>query len=104
MTVTVNLQLSSLPAASLNMYDTVVTPFGNVDPGAWLRLKYATDPSQLSVAVGSVQVAIWSHVVLPAPVYTIWFEGQPVIAGGVLSMTVTVNLQLSELPAASLKM
>src|SRR5258708_8014352 len=38
---------------------------------------------------------LFPYTTLFRSVYTVWFEGQPVIAGGVLSMTVTVNLQLS---------
>jgi predicted secreted protein len=56
---------------------------------------------QLSLAVGAVQVAVWLQAVLPIPVFTDMFDGQPVITGTVLSATVTVKLQVAVLPAAS---
>ncbi len=51
-------------------------------------------PPQLSVAVGAVHVAVCLQFVLPASVCTVMLDGQPLIAGGVLSFTVTANWQL----------
>jgi hypothetical protein len=58
---------------------------------------------QLSLAVGAVHIAVWLQAVLPIPVVTDIFAGQPVITGTVLSATVTVNVQALVLPAASVK-
>jgi hypothetical protein len=56
---------------------------------------------QLSDAVGAVQLTGVLQAVLPIPVLTDMFAGQPVITGTVLSATVTVKLHVDVLPAAS---
>jgi hypothetical protein len=53
LTVTVNVHELLLPAPSLTLQLTVVTPFGNVEPDAGLQLTAPT-PSQLSLADGVV--------------------------------------------------
>jgi hypothetical protein len=53
-TVTVKLHgVAGLPAASLTVQVTVVTPFGKAKPGAGVQTGVPT-PGQLSVAVGGV--------------------------------------------------
>jgi hypothetical protein len=101
-TVTVKLQVLVLPAASVKVYVTGVTPTGKVAPGLCVLLT-ATVPGQLSVAVGAVQLAVWLQAVLPVPVATLMLEGQPAITGTVLSVTVTVKLQVLLLPARSIE-
>jgi hypothetical protein len=51
-TVTVNVQLALLVDASLTEQDTVVTPFGNVEPEAGVHTGAPT-PGQLSLTVGA---------------------------------------------------
>ena len=70
-------------------------PTGNTAPGL-CELATVTFP-QLSVAAGAVHVATWSQDVLPGPVDTLTFEGQPEITGGVSSVTITSNEQVLEL-------
>jgi hypothetical protein len=53
LTVTVNEHELLLPAPSLTLQLTVVTPFGNVEPDAGLHVTAPT-PGQLSVADGVV--------------------------------------------------
>ena len=56
-TVTVNEHwVAALLAASDTLYVTVVVPLANVAPEAWLP-EGVKAPSQLSLAVGAVQVA-----------------------------------------------
>ena len=53
------------------------------------------DIPQLSVAVGAVHVATCEHVIgLPLFDVKLIFDGQPAITGKVLSVTVTVKLQV----------
>ena len=66
MTVTVNEQVVALSALSFAAYVTVVVPLENVSPELWSDVKLFNP--QLSTAVGAVQVALWSHDVLPGPV------------------------------------
>ena len=82
---------------SVKVYVTAVVPTGNVAPGAWLLVVYVIGPRQLSSAVGSVQVAVWLQVSLPAPVCTVISVGQPLMTGGVLSCTITLNVQVDVL-------
>jgi hypothetical protein len=91
-TVTLNEQVLLLLLASVNVYVTVVVPTGKVAPGLWVELPVIM-PGQLSVAVGSIQVAVWSQVVRPGPVNMVWSWGQPAITGAVLSTTVIVKEQ-----------
>ena len=90
--------LLTLPFASVNVYVTVVVPTLNVEPGACER-SIVIAPEQLSVAVGSVQVAV---AVQPLPALTVISLGHPLTMGFWLSTTVTVKLQtVLWLPAAS---
>ena len=57
--------------------------------------------AQLSVAVGTVHVAVCEHDVAPTPVFAVTFDGHPAMTGGVLSITVTVNEQVDVLPDES---
>ena len=77
-----------------------MVPTGNVAPGLWV-LVTVTVPEQLSVAVGGVQVTAVEQAVFPTPVDAVWFDGQLLNTGAVLSITVTVKLQVVEFPAAS---
>jgi hypothetical protein len=60
------------------------------------------DVVQLSVAVGSTHTALWSQLARFKPVKTVLLAGQPLIAGGVLSIIVTEKLQFIVLRLASL--
>ena len=51
LTVTVNEQLAELPLASCTVQETVVVPFGKVDPEAGLHVGLPTF-GQLSLTVG----------------------------------------------------
>ena len=55
---------------------------------------------QLSLAVAASQLTGASQVARPGPVATLTFCGQ-VMLGGVVSLTVTVKVQVLLLPAAS---
>ena len=55
--------------------------------------------SQLSVAVGITQLTVLLQ--LPALLLTVMLAGQPLKAGRVVSVTVTVKLHVSVLPALS---
>ena len=100
-TVTVNVQVELLPAASVNVYVTGVEPKEKVAPDVCV-LVGVTEPLQLSVAVGAVHVATCEHVeALALLLYTVMLDGHPLTTGAVLSFTVTVNVQVELLPAAS---
>ena len=65
-------------------------------------VKLIVEPAQLSVTVGAVQIAVWEHVNgVPPAVVLVMDEGQPLIAGAILSDTVTVNVHVDELPEGS---
>jgi hypothetical protein len=66
----------------------------NVAPGAIL----GTRLTQL-VEVGGVQVTTLEHSF--ASRLTLISEGQPVMTGGVLSVTITLNVHVDVFPAAS---
>jgi hypothetical protein len=51
------------------------------------------------IVVGGVQVTTLAHSF--AARLTVMFDGQPVITGGVLSVTTTLNVQVDLFPAAS---
>jgi hypothetical protein len=97
-TITVNEQEDMLLEASLAVQVTVVVPTGKLEPDAGLQLGVPT-PGQLSVAVGALYVTTAEHWPIGALVLTL--AGQ-VIDGACVSLTVTVNEQLAELPAASI--
>jgi hypothetical protein len=59
-----------------------------LSPGFLFEVKLAT--AQLSLAVGAVQLATWSHVARPIPVFTTMFPGHPLMTGRVMSETVSV--------------
>ena len=77
----------------------MVVPTGNTSPE--LCVLETDTATQLSVAVGAVHVATWSHVVLPAPVVTETSAGQLDTTGAVLSITVMVVLQVLLAPFES---
>jgi hypothetical protein len=54
--------------------------------------------AQLMV-VGGVQVTAFEHSLASSA--TLILDGQPLMAGGVLSVTVTLNVQVDTFPAAS---
>ena len=76
----------------------MVTPNGKVLPGAAPVVRAMVAPEQLSVTVGTVQVAV---AVQAAPAFTVMLDGQPAITGFVASTTVTVKEQVAVLPAPS---
>ena len=95
-TVTVKVQLAVLPLSSVAVQVTVVVPMPRMLPEAGTATT-ATTLSQSSVAVGRSKVATAWQRSFAAKVR---LEGQ-VITGSVVSSTVTVKLQVLELPAAS---
>ena len=84
-----------LPAASFAAQLTVVVPMGNAVPDAGTHV--IVTPGQLSVAVGA---KFTTAVHLAGSVSFVMSPGQAIF-GASLSLTVTVNEQLSLLPAAS---
>jgi hypothetical protein len=56
MTVTLNEQVETFPAASRAVYVTTVKPFGKAEPTGWLGVNDANE--QLSEAVGGVQLTV----------------------------------------------
>src|SRR5450759_4372762 len=110
--VTVKLQVDWLPAASLTIYVTVVIPVLKVRVPTWL-IPAAGDAATVAPVLAHVRVvtAQLSAIValgttteaLQSPASTFWVitAGQ-VIEGLILSVIVTVKLQVAWLPAASL--
>ena len=91
MTVTVNMQLAVLFAASVTVQETVVVPLGNTDPLAGAQTTAFAPSVQLSEALGvKVTVAVQRF----GPVLCVIADGQ-VIIGGCVSFTVTVNVQVA---------
>jgi hypothetical protein len=88
-TVTVKLQVDELPAASVAVAITVVTPTGKLEPDAALVITVGAE--QLSLAP-TVKVTGAAHV--PETALTTIFAGQE-IEGGVLSITVIVWVALA---------
>src|SRR5918994_915874 len=74
----------------------MVGPLGKVLPGALVVARVV--PVQLSVKVGAVQL---TTALQDASAFTVMFAGHPMITGGVISFTVTMNEQVAVLPAAS---
>src|SRR5438445_695086 len=95
LTVTVNVHLAVLPAASVAVQITGVAPFANNLPLGGLHATVA--PGQLSVTVGA-KATVAPHT--PGSVPVVISAGQ-VIAGFSVSLTVTLNVQLLALPLAS---
>jgi hypothetical protein len=94
-TVTVNEVVPLLPCASVAVHPTVVVPNGKVAPLAGVQLT-ATLPSTVSVAVAlNVKLAP-----VAAVASTVAFAGT-VIAGPIVSFTVTVKEAAPLLPCAS---
>lgn len=94
--VTVNVQVLTLPFTSVAVYVTVVVPIGNDSPLLWFVVSDAIP--QLSVADGSVHVATAEQA---APALIVILEGQLLITGNWVSFTVTINVHVLTLPAAS---
>jgi hypothetical protein len=94
-TVTVNVQVAVLPAASVAVDVTVVVPTGKKLPDAGTLT--TVTPGQLSLAV-TLKLTTAPHWF--GLFETVILAGQ-VIAGGCVSFTVTVNVQEVALPAAS---
>jgi hypothetical protein len=95
-TITLNVQLAVLPAASVAVYVTGVVPKGKREPEACELVKVETE--QLSDAVGAVQVAVAWHDELAEREM---FDGQPVMTGLLLSTTMTLKVQVDDRPDAS---
>jgi hypothetical protein len=93
-TITLNVQVDTFPASSVAVYVTGVVPRGNADPEAML----GTRETQV-VEVGGTHVTTFEHSL--AARLTVIFDGQPVITGAVLSVTITLKVQVDVLPAAS---
>jgi hypothetical protein len=95
LTVTVNVLLEVLPAASVAVVVTVVVPIGKLEPEA--GTEDTLTPAQLSLPV-AVKVTIAPHA--PASLQTVIGLGTETV-GFSQSVTVTLNEQLDVLPAAS---
>jgi hypothetical protein len=96
LTVTLNVHVEILPAASVAVYVTAVVPSENRDPDVCVLVKLETE--QLSEAVGAVQVPIALQDALED---NVMFDGQPVMTGLVLSVTTTLKVHVDVLPAPS---
>ena len=96
-TVTVNEHVAVLPTASVAVYVTVVGgPIANILPGVLVDASVA--PVQLSVKVGAVQ---FTTALQEALAFTVMFAGHPLMTGGVISFTVTMNEHVDVLPVGS---
>jgi hypothetical protein len=95
-TTMLNVHVDVLPEPSVAVYVTGVVPIENSDPDVWLLLRLESE--QLSVAVGAVQVAAALHDPFADKVMV---AGHPVITGLVLSITITLNVQVAVFPEAS---
>ena len=93
-TVTLNVHVDVFPAASVAVYVTTVVPSTNTSPGLIGLVIVAQ-----VFTVGGVQFTILSHS--PASNNIVMSEGQFEITGPVLSVTVTLNVQVDVLPVAS---
>jgi hypothetical protein len=87
-TVTLNDLLALLPALSVAVQTTVVSPRGNVDPDPGTHVTGTPEPSTMSVALGFVNVT--ATPVGPVASLVISAGGAPTV-GGVVSRTVTLN-------------
>ena len=99
-TVTVNDAGPVLPCVSVALQFTVVVPTGNVEPDGGVQ-ETGSVPSTVSVALGREKVTL-----APAPelAWTVMVEGTPLMTGGIVSWTVTVNDEVAVLPCASLEL
>ena len=95
LTLTVKLQLTVSPLASVAVQITVFVPVTNALPLVGLQL--TATPGQLSVAIVS-KFTTWLH--WPAAVFVTMFAGQA-ITGGSLSFTLTAKLHVLVLPLVS---
>lgn len=98
-TVTVNEQVLTLPTASVAVYETVVTPWGKLEPLNKPADCVTVTPPQLSLAVGTTQLT--GALQIPGDAETVMFAGQPVNAGTSPSETVMVNEQVVKFPTPS---
>jgi hypothetical protein len=92
-----NVQLFVLPLASVATEVTSVPPTGKAEPLGGVLVTLITPP-QLSEAV-TLKVTLLEH--RPAAALTVMFAGH-MITGAWVSRTVTVNVQVLVLPAASI--
>lgn len=96
-TVTLKEACAVLPALSVLVHVTVVSPMGNVVPDSGLHVTVSV-PSTLSVAVGLVYVTAAPE----APVAsTVMFVGTFSMVGGVASLTVILKEACEVFPAGS---
>jgi len=98
LTVTVKLQLAELPEMSVIEYDTVDVLRGKLEPGANPVRVGTMEPSQLSVAMGSVHVTLLKQ--FPGEVTTFMLAGHT-RTGLSLSVMTTLNPHPLEFPAES---
>lgn len=94
MTSTRKLGDALFPAASVVVHVTVVEPRGNTDPGGQSQ-ETGTSPSTASCARGLDQET--AAPVLAGP-STVMLSGKDNNIGAVVSLTVTMNVALAELP------
>ena len=85
-----------LPLISVALVVTVVVPTGNTDPLAWLTLLLAI--AQLSP---KITLKVTGAPQVPAAAFTVMLAGT-VIVGSWLSITCTLQKQVSALPLSSL--
>jgi hypothetical protein len=96
LTVTLNVHVAVLPAASVAVYVTGVVPIEKSEPEVCVLVKVEIE--QLSDAVGGVHV---TKPIQAALAETVTFDGHPLMIGFVLSFTTTLNVQVAVRPAAS---
>ena len=112
-TVTLNLQESTLPTASVAYHVTVVVPMLNCTPSRVLSPLLVVAPVSfhvmsgskplLSVASASQSVPLWVWNDLSVSLLSFWSPvALQVMSGGVTSFTTTLNEHTASLPAASL--
>ena len=95
LTVTLKVQVSALPEASVAIQVTGVVPTGKTEPEAGVQLIVA--PGQLSL---TLEEKFTTALHKPESLLTIISAGQ-IATGASVSFTVTLNVQVSALPEAS---
>jgi hypothetical protein len=97
-TVTVKVQVDTLPEASVAVWVTEVVPTANVAPLAGPAVRAIVTAEQLSLADGMLYVTSALHK--STSVFTVMLAGHT-ITGGVVSVTVSTCTQVAVLPEAS---
>jgi hypothetical protein len=99
-TETLKEQVDVFPEESVAVYTTTVSPVVNTEPDGMFGTKTTPPKPQLSETVGGVQLRMVSHL-FTGRITRIGKDGQLVNRGLVLSVTVTVKVQVVVLPKSS---